>query len=120
MIKITGTLGTAFAVVLTAAVILFMVMVAKNIYKFFHGSYTEPESYPQPRYTEAAVVSKWSYMEKRGTKTSSEHRIVYVAEFVTQLGETVKYEIPQELYHELEQNQKGILAILEDEFFGFE
>ena len=120
MIRITGTLGTAFAVVLTAVVILFMFMVAKNIYKFFHSSYTEPESYPEPQYTEATVVSKWSYMEKRGTKTSSEHRIVYMAEFLTQSGETVRYEIPQEIYPELKQNQKGILAILEDEFFGFE
>lgn len=35
MIRITGTLGTAFAVVLTAGVMLFMFKVAKNHIQVF-------------------------------------------------------------------------------------
>lgn len=120
MIRITGTIGTAFAVVLTAGVILFMFKVAKSIYGFFHSSYTEPESYPEPQYTEATVVSKGTYMEKHGTKTSSHHRIVYMAEFLTQYGKTIRCEVPQEIYQQLQQNQKGTLAILDGEFFDFQ
>ena len=44
MIRITGTLGTAFAVVLTSVVILFMFMVAKSIYKFFIFHFLVPSS----------------------------------------------------------------------------
>lgn len=120
MIRLTETQSIIVAAVLVAALLLVLVIAVKSIYKCFHLPYTEAEDYPNISYTQAQVVSKWNYMEKQGTKTASHHRIVYMAEFLTQTGETVKYEIPQEVYLRLEQNQKGTLAVCEDKFFGFE
>lgn len=107
------------AVILMLALLL-IVMVVRSIRKCFHGTYTEIKQQPDFQYTEATVVSKGTYMEKHGTKTSSHHRIVYMAEFLTKQGKTVRCEVPQEIYQQLQQNQKGTLAILDGEFFDFQ
>ena len=120
MIIIDDKTGLIFAAAISAATIVILIKVTKSIYRFFNCTYTEPQSCPEPQYIGAKVVSKWNYMEKNGGATYSEHRIVYMAEFVTQLGKTVKYEIPQEIYLQLQQNQKGTLATIEGKFFGFE
>ena len=107
------------AVILILALLL-IVMVVRSIRKCFYGTYTESNQQPDFQYTEATVISKGTYMEKHGTKTSSHHRIVYMAEFLTKQGKTVRCEVPQEIYQQLQQNQKGTLAILDGEFFDFQ
>ena len=113
----TARIIVAIILILT---LLLMVMVVRSIRKCFYGAYTESNQQQDFQYTESTVVSKGTYMEKHGTKTSSHHRIVYMAEFLTKQGKTVRCEVPQEIYQQLQQNQKGTLAILDGEFFDFQ
>ncbi len=120
MIVIGDNTAKIIVAIILILTLLLIVMVVRSIRKCFYGTYTEPKQQQDFQYTEATVVSKWSYIEKHGTKTSSHHRIVYMAEFLTQYGKTIKCEVPQKVYLQLQQNQKGTLAAVDKEFFGFE
>ena len=120
MIVINNNTAKIIVAVILILALLLIVMVVRSIRKCFYGTYTESNQQQDFQYTEATVVSKWSYMEKHGTKTSSHHRIVYMAEFLTKQGKTVRCKVPQEIYQQLQQNQKGTLAILDGEFFDFQ
>jgi len=43
-----------------------------------------------------------------------------MAEFITCTNQTVKLEIPQDVYDSLQQSQKGTLVTVENNFFAFE
>ncbi len=104
-------------IISTTTIIIF---VFKSIYRFFNMPYTEPNSFPTPQYVNAEVVSKWNYMDKQGGSSYCTHKIIYIAEFLTQSGETVKYEIPEKTYLKLENHSKGNLITIDGEFFDFE
>ena len=120
MIVIGDNTAKIIVAIILILTLLLMVMVVRSIRRCFNGTYTEPKQQPDFQYTEATVVSKGTYMEKHGTKTSSHHRIVYMAQFLTQYCKTVSCEVPQEVYIQLQQNQKGTLAMLDGEFFDFQ
>ena len=120
MIVIGDNTAKIIVAIILILTLLLMVMVVRSIRKCFHGTYTEIKQQPDFQYTGATVVSKGTYMEKHGTKTSSHHRIVYMAEFLVKQGKTVRCEVPQGIYQQLQQNQKGTLAILDGEFFDFQ
>ena len=120
MIVINNNTAKIIVAIILILTLLLMVMVVRSIRKCFYGTYTESNQQPDFQYTEATVISKGNYMEKHGTKTSSHHRIVYMAEFLTQYGKTIRCEVPQEIYQQLQKNQKGTLVMLDGEFFDFQ
>jgi len=97
-----------------------IISVGYHIYKFFHRPYTEPDYYPQPVAVPATVAAKWVYLKNCGSSRMPDSKIIYVAEFLTYTNQTLKFEIPQDVYNSLLQNQKGTLVTIENNFFVFE
>ena len=109
-------------ILLTALVIYFICSYTKYLSK--RNKLKNDLDFPVPlseiTAVNAKVIAKYTEMEKSGGSSFSHHRILYWAEFSTDNGKTVKYEIPQEVYDALTQYQTGTLATCDGEFFYFD
>lgn len=79
-----------------------------------------PVVYPDIKTIKARVIAKNCDILKFSSKTKSDHKVVYWAEFLTDNNENVRYEIPQTLYDKLNKFDTGILATCDNGFFAFE
>ncbi|MBE6888064.1 MAG: DUF2500 domain-containing protein [Ruminococcaceae bacterium] len=111
----------AIAALLTALFVWFVVSYIKFIRRRTHSAepYDTPAALPEICTVSARVIAKDCELVKFGSKTQSSHKIIYWAEFLTDDGKTLKYEIPAEIYDNIALLQTGTLATTEDNFFYF-
>ena len=70
----------------------------------------------------AVVLKKDVIMEKNvisPEKIVRTHTLIYNVQFSTDNGETVEYNVPQELFENIYIGQRGTLATVDGEFFDF-
>ena len=114
-----------FFITIIALLTALLVWFAVSYIKYLHKRNTVkeipdvPAAMSQITAVQARVTAKYAEIKKSGGTSFSYHRIIYYAEFSTDDGKNVKYEIPQEVYDSLTAYQTGTLAICDGKFFYF-
>ena len=73
---------------------------------------------PPLREIHGRVVEKHCYSDVAGTKNVRAYTCFYFL-FLTDDGETVRYEIDEETYLAIEEDTEGMVGIVGDRFYGF-
>ncbi len=79
---------------------------------------TETDDGPPLREIHGRVVEKHCYSDVAGTKHVRAYTCFYFL-FLTDDGETVRYEIDEETYLAIEEKAEGTVGIVGDRFYGF-
>lgn len=73
---------------------------------------------PEPESIGATVMKK-EISERKGKGKTASYKMIFEALFLTDDGEQVVYEIPEECYQELSEGQSGVLVTMNGQFFDF-
>ena len=79
----------------------------------------QPYCDPQLFEYKATVIEKYCQVENHGSVKMPQTRSAYYLTFKTYDGRILKYNVLEADYLQIEENQTGTLAVVNDKFYGF-
>ncbi len=84
-----------------------------------HKELESPFFEPQLFEYKATVIGKYCGVEGYGSSKMPQTRSAYYLTFKTYDGRILKYNVLEQDYFKIEENQTGTLAVVNDNFYGF-